>query len=221
MSHELVGMFVPRLTRSGHKGSCGRIAVIGGSTDYTGAPYFAAKASLFMGTDLAHIFTHPNAATPIKSYSPDVIVSPSYDAFFPAASRFHAVVIGPGLGRDTEVIPTLLERTLKQCVQQTIPVIIDADALFFLPQCWEVLRGYPWAILTPNVVEFSRLCTDLRVSPPTAEGLAAVLQGPTLFLKGDRDRIVAGSCNESGGGDEWGPAEGSSRRVCGQGDVLC
>jgi len=33
--------FIPQLTNKMHKGQAGRIAVIGGSEEYTGAPYFA------------------------------------------------------------------------------------------------------------------------------------------------------------------------------------
>lgn len=33
---------IPKLDTTLHKGQCGRIAVVGGSEEYTGAPYFAA-----------------------------------------------------------------------------------------------------------------------------------------------------------------------------------
>lgn len=77
----------------------GRIGVIGGCFEYTGAPYYAAITALRMvrlflsfhsftlpisfppkrtgqGADLSHIFCEETAATPIKSYSPDLIVHP-------------------------------------------------------------------------------------------------------------------------------------------------
>jgi ATP-dependent NAD(P)H-hydrate dehydratase len=38
------------------KGDNGRIAVIGGSALYTGAPYFAAMAALKSGAELATVF---------------------------------------------------------------------------------------------------------------------------------------------------------------------
>jgi len=37
---------IPRLTQELHKGQCGRIGVVGGSLEYTGAPYFAALSAL-------------------------------------------------------------------------------------------------------------------------------------------------------------------------------
>ena len=42
---------------------------------FTGAPYFAAMASLRTGSDLAFIYCHESAAIPIKSYSPELIVT--------------------------------------------------------------------------------------------------------------------------------------------------
>jgi ATP-dependent NAD(P)H-hydrate dehydratase len=36
----------PELTGSLHKGSCGKIGVVGGSLQYTGAPYFAGITAL-------------------------------------------------------------------------------------------------------------------------------------------------------------------------------
>jgi ATP-dependent NAD(P)H-hydrate dehydratase len=49
--------------------------VIGGCRQYTGAPFFAAISSLRMGVDLTTVFCTPEAAIPIKCYSPDIMVS--------------------------------------------------------------------------------------------------------------------------------------------------
>ncbi|KAL8646675.1 MAG: hypothetical protein Q9226_006757 [Calogaya cf. arnoldii] len=40
-----VRMMVPPMLEKFHKGMLGRVAVIGGSENYTGAPYFSAMAS--------------------------------------------------------------------------------------------------------------------------------------------------------------------------------
>src|SRR3954470_11536864 len=67
---------VPPMLEKFHKGQLGRVAVIGGSADYTGAPYFSAMASARLGCDLSYVFCEPSAAPPIKSYSPNLMVSP-------------------------------------------------------------------------------------------------------------------------------------------------
>jgi len=68
------------LSASSYKGSSGRVGVLGGSARYTGAPYYAAMASLKVGADLAFCFCAEEAAIPLKSYSPELMVIPVYKA---------------------------------------------------------------------------------------------------------------------------------------------
>lgn len=67
---------IPPLLFDTHKGEAGRIGVVGGSEEYTGAPIFAGMAAFRTGADLVHVFCAKNAAIPIKSFSPDLIVHP-------------------------------------------------------------------------------------------------------------------------------------------------
>lgn len=61
-----------------HKGQNGRIAVIGGSYEFSGAPFYSAISALKAGADLAHIFCSISASSSIKSYSPEIIVHPVF-----------------------------------------------------------------------------------------------------------------------------------------------
>lgn len=77
--HELIRLtksIIQPLSPFFHKGEAGKIAVIGGCLDYTGAPYFAAHAAATIGADLTHIICEKSASTVIKSYSPDLMVHP-------------------------------------------------------------------------------------------------------------------------------------------------
>jgi ATP-dependent NAD(P)H-hydrate dehydratase len=47
--------FFPKLSLTMHKGQGGKICVLGGSKEYTGAPYYAATASLRAGGDLCKL----------------------------------------------------------------------------------------------------------------------------------------------------------------------
>lgn len=56
-----VRQMVPPMLETFHKGQLGRVAVIGGSEDYTGAPYFSAMASARLGCDMVrtwYLFLH-------------------------------------------------------------------------------------------------------------------------------------------------------------------
>lgn len=61
---------MPNLTNKAFKGDNGRIAVIGGSYEFTGAPFYSAISALKSGADLGHIFCAQSSSISIKSYSP-------------------------------------------------------------------------------------------------------------------------------------------------------
>ncbi|KAG7339649.1 ATP-dependent (S)-NAD(P)H-hydrate dehydratase [Nitzschia inconspicua] len=71
---------IPPLSGDNYKGSSGRIGILGGSKRYTGAPYYAAMASLKVGADLSFVFCAEEAAIPIKCYSPELMVAPVYQS---------------------------------------------------------------------------------------------------------------------------------------------
>ncbi|KAL2193768.1 Ribokinase-like protein [Corynascus similis CBS 632.67] len=187
-----VRQMIPPMLEKFHKGQLGRVGVIGGSEDYTGAPYFSAMASARLGCDMSHVICTPTAATVIKSYSPNLMVHPfmrsspgnptgsttSRDAFSPSSGdtdateianriiplldRLHVLVIGPGLGRDPLMQDTCA-LVIRAARDKGMPIVLDADALQ-LVQCDPALvRGYGLAVLTPNVVEFGRLTSALGV----------------------------------------------------------
>ena len=69
------------LTETSKKGENGCIATIGGSLEYTGAPYYSAISVLKAGSDLSYVFCHTEAAVPIKSYSPELIIHLAFNIF--------------------------------------------------------------------------------------------------------------------------------------------
>ncbi|XP_019862654.1 PREDICTED: ATP-dependent (S)-NAD(P)H-hydrate dehydratase-like isoform X2 [Amphimedon queenslandica] len=232
LSQELIFQAVkslaPPLSYEGHKGQSGRIGLIGGSKEYTGAPYFAAITALRIGADLAHVFCPPEAAPVIKSYSPELIVHPlltedtplSVESISPWLPRLHSIVIGPGLGRDNAILRTVKE-LLKLAKEQEKNIIIDADGLYLITNDPQPIKGYPNCILTPNKIEFDRLYHKVFSSPPSGSqyqtetmDLARALGGVTIVRKGLHDVISNGqqvlSCEE----------EGSPCRKGGQGDLL-
>lgn len=94
----------PHLEFSHYKGVMGRIAVIGGSKDYTGAPYYAAEAALKFGADLSYVYCSSDAAIPIKSYSPELMVTPLFDDKVFALPGFSLEVLNEVRFTKTETI---------------------------------------------------------------------------------------------------------------------
>uniref|UniRef100_A0A0M3I5H1 ATP-dependent (S)-NAD(P)H-hydrate dehydratase n=1 Tax=Ascaris lumbricoides TaxID=6252 RepID=A0A0M3I5H1_ASCLU len=198
----LCSKLLPALSEALRKGECGRIGVVGGSSLYTGAPYFAAITSLKVGCDLVHVFCPPEAAPIIKSYSPELMVHPSYDqdTLKESLHRVDALILGPGLGREDRVKP-VIEYVIESAREKLMPIVIDADALFLLASKLSLVKGYPKAILTPNFPEFTRLYqhafgvdeidSEKRHSGEAANMLAKHL-GCTIFQKGATDIITDG-----------------------------
>jgi len=222
-----------------HKGQCGKVGVLGGCREYTGAPYYAGIAALKTGCDLSHIFCAESAATAIKAYSPELIVHPvlltqkeiesssenrgnmeakiveDVCTWFKA---LHVLIIGPGLGRD----PAIMHSTkiiIQRAKDAKLPLVIDGDGLWCVQTDPNIIKGYPLAILTPNIAEYGRLCDVFNISKSETEEdqlqkLCKSFGNITIVMKGKVDLISDGTttikCEE----------EGSPRRCGGQGDIL-
>ncbi|KAJ5320155.1 hypothetical protein PENANT_c025G00729 [Penicillium antarcticum] len=245
-----VRKIVPPMLEKFHKGQLGRVAVIGGCADYTGAPYFSAMASARLGCDMSHVLCERSAAPVIKGYSPNLMVHPllpsrdtinghvSFDAPTLAApivdmlSRLHALVIGPGLGRD-EVTLKIVAEVIREARSRSIPFVLDADGLLIVTENPNLIKGYKDCILTPNVVEFGRLAKALgvKVSSPAeiaksggndvtnkesdaCEQLSQALGGVTILQKGPHDVISNGATSIIS------DTKGGLKRSGGQGDTL-
>ena len=133
-------------------------------------------ASLRVGGELSHVFTVKEAAMPIKTYSPEIMVHSFNDEtqikeeLQPIFSIANSVVVGPGLGREkvsgdiVEAIVISFHDKLKdQTDGKKVNLILDADALWFLKESEELraklkeIAMRQTVILTPNLIEFKRL----------------------------------------------------------------
>jgi hypothetical protein len=150
----------PPLDGRGHKGGAGRVGVLGGSVDYAGAPFYAGMAALRVGAELLYLLTAQEATGPIKSYSPELMVSSVYKTHLIEGEEgakevlamvarveaklpmVHALVIGPGLGRSPNVLEAVA-LIINTAQKMSLPVVIDADGLWVINQRPDLVRGYP------------------------------------------------------------------------------
>ncbi|CAG9335535.1 unnamed protein product [Blepharisma stoltei] len=170
------------------KGANGKISIIGGCLEYTGAPYYAGASCLRAGADLAHVFCTYNAGIPIKCYSPELIVHPvlkaanenpelsdksvwpkALEEIYGEVSRWypsmHAFIVGCGLGKDEFLADHLAPRLLTLAKEQGKIIVADADAITILCKNIDILAGYQSAVITPNPNEFKRLW-DAYINEP-------------------------------------------------------
>ena len=175
-----------------HKGSNGKLLVIGGGPFY-GAPALSALAAMRVGVDIVRLAIPENCATLSGAFSPvlmisklsgDTIRADHYEYLLKLSKQHDAVLIGPGVG----VYDSTTE-TLRQLVMEaTVPVVVDADGLNALGRGF-VAQGK--TILTPHIKEFERLGGD----PDNAEESLMKLAKKTnsiILLKGKTDMISDG-----------------------------
>lgn len=139
--------------------------------------------------------------------------------------RLHVLVIGPGLGRDP-LMQATVSRVIRKARERGTPLVLDADALQLVQKEPEIVKGYAKAILTPNIVEFGRLCEalDIKKEAEAAEAkqgetakvetLARALGGVTIIQKGQQDYISNGEITMTV------DLVGGKKRSGGQGDTL-
>ena len=188
-----VAAWVPARPLEAHKWRAA-VWIIAGSPGMTGAAHLSARAAQRAGAGMVRLSSpglgaDPAAPTevvgrplPSARWSQDVLGD---------SDRFHAVVVGPGLGRADETATSVHELVAKS----PLPVLVDGDGLFAL--AWSadgpasVVRGRQTpAVLTPHDGEY-RLLTGKRPPPDRIDAtrrLAAefdcvvLLKGPTTVV---------------------------------------
>jgi ATP-dependent NAD(P)H-hydrate dehydratase len=158
------------------------------------------------------VFCDVAAAPVIKSYSPDLIVHPFSNCgkyamaefkyltsgdqlYIHWLSRLHALLVGPGMGRDHFMMETVM-KFVKHAMDAKLPLIFDADGLHMLQKFPKLLEGYSNVVLTPNIAEFRSLCESRQIHSDTETAineLSATFNNAIIVLKGATDIIAQGN----------------------------
>lgn len=194
---------VPRIDASAHKGTRGRIAIVGGSEGMAGAVTFAARGALRAGAGLVRVVVESTSLSAVQASVPEATgaVWPSSPSQASNALGLHdAIVLGPGLGNGRA---DLLAAVL---IVGNAPVVIDADGLNTFAGNAAGLRailGVRQAILTPHPAECARLLAiktqdvldrrfEIGLDLARAANAVVVLKGtPTIVSAPDGRVIVA------------------------------
>lgn len=197
-----------------HKGMAGRVAILAGSTQYTGAAVLSATGALRGGAGLVTLFVaHSAEMTIAAKCPPEVIVRGISDPRELLELRFDALVVGCGMG---EMEATFAEGLLDLIFKSPVPTVIDADALNLIAKSGKTDLLKDNHLLTPHPGEFARLAPDLCELPKEEAARKFSDRVPsTLLLKGCRTIVTRRGqslrCNATG---NPGMASG------GQGDLL-
>jgi NAD(P)H-hydrate epimerase len=198
-----------------HKGTAGRVLVVGGSPGLCGAPLLCALGAMRAGAGLVAVACPAGIESAVKAGRPEIMTAPlpetSPGAGWSAdmaesvrtmAAAADAAVLGPGLGRDNGAEG--FAAGLFSPGPLPVPVVIDADALHVLAEIPDMAgRLGPRVVLTPHPGEMARLL-GVSVAQVEADRTAAartlarrtravvVLKGPgTVIVDGGDPSVPA------------------------------
>ena len=211
---------VPARSRQEHKWRAA-VSVVSGSPGMYGAPGFVAHAAARAGAGMVRLGI-PGAGPgdlPVGEAVSRVLPTAGFDApVLEEIARFRALVVGPGLGRNEDIVAAVR----RLVAGASVATVVDADGLFALGDAAEVADvigardgGAP-VVLTPHAGEFARL----GGLDPSADRIGAVRDlarrcGAVVLLKGSTT-VVA-----EPGGNVLLSTSGSSRlATAGTGDIL-
>ncbi|MEX2783696.1 NAD(P)H-hydrate dehydratase [Streptococcus sp. H49] len=207
----------PRPLKS-HKGTFGRVLLVGGNPPYSGAVIMAACACVNSGAGLVSVATDQNTISALHSQLPEAMAFTMADEeqLQQELLRADVVLIGPGLGEDY-LARCSLEKVLNGIgPQQTL--IIDGSALNLLAEKEDYKFLPQKLILTPHQKEWERL-SGLAVEKQTPnENRAALAHFPsqTVLVAKSHQTVIYGPDSQVGELTVGGPYQATG----GMGDTL-
>ncbi len=181
---------LPRRARDSHKGTSGRVLIVGGGPGMPGAARLAGEAALRVGAGLVTIAGAPENLVAVTATRPELIYLPTPGGNLDALRTADAVAIGPGLGTGgwgarlwSEFLRVMPARA-----------VLDADALNLLARD-PIKLPAEW-ILTPHPGEAGRLLgSDAAAVQGDRLGAVREIQaryGAVTVLKGAGTLVAAG-----------------------------
>jgi hydroxyethylthiazole kinase-like uncharacterized protein yjeF len=162
---------IPKRGEDTHKGSYGKGLFIAGSSNYLGAPYFAALSFLKAGGGLSYLASPESITNFLANKGSEIVFAPqketdkgglslkARDNLLEFSDRADMVIMGPGLSLHEETQELVRELTpeIKK------PLIIDGDGITAISKDIDIIKKRKEVtILTPHLGEMSRITkTDI------------------------------------------------------------
>jgi NAD(P)H-hydrate epimerase len=190
---------LPPIAADAHKGTRGRVAVIGGDDGMAGAAILATRAALATGAGLVRAVVAPDQRAAVTAAVPAALTaawpeSPA-DAHALLADWAHAVLVGPGLGGAHG--RRVVEAVARGTTGAHVPLVLDADALNAFRADVDALAALVGgrAVLTPHVAEAARLLgvdtAHVQADPWTSVATIAERSRCVVLLKGVPTLVAA------------------------------
>jgi len=176
---------LPVRKQAAHKGHFGHLLIIGGGHGMGGAIMLAAEAALCSGAGKISVATRPEHVAPLLSRCPELMVRgvDAVEQLQGLLDQADALVIGPGLGRDSWA-----RALLDAALGWRGPRVLDADALNLLAEGATRVSLGAESIISPHPAEAARLLAwdNARVQADRPAALAQLVRmlNCSVILKG-------------------------------------
>ena len=210
---------LPVRIRESSKFDYGRVGRVAGSRGMAGAAALSSMAALRGGAGLVEAIVPESIQATVASFDPCVMTHglsedgagrfslSALSAIHDRCQKSNVVALGPGLGRSDDLVKIVQD--LRQTL--SIPVVLDADALWALAQDaeWQKVEPAGPRVLTPHAGELARLLgqnpsrekKQERAELETAATILARKTKSVLVFKGPASLITDGTMsiyNETG-----------------------
>lgn len=149
---------VPKRKNYSNKGTYGKVLIIAGSKEISGAAVLSAIAAFKTGAGMVRVFTHENNRGIIGRLIPEAMINTYNTEHFDMKSLeacinwCNVIAVGPGIGTG-ELQTKMIEKVL----DAKLPTVLDADGINTISRKREIKNKlHKNVIMTPHLGEMSR-----------------------------------------------------------------
>ncbi|MDF2472383.1 MAG: hypothetical protein K0R21_165 [Anaerocolumna sp.] len=179
-----------------NKGTYGKVLIIAGSTDISGACFFSAKAAYRTGAGIVKVVTAHENKGMIQTLLPEALITTyhsneklSQDTINKIVQDINwasVVVFGPGVG-----VNLLSEQLLDMVIQYTeVPLIIDADGINLLAKRVGVVSTLTDDSIIPSILELKEKLPAQTILTPHLLELSRLIKLPLAIIQDDLFHIA-------------------------------
>lgn len=149
---------IPKRKNYSNKGTYGKVLIIAGSKDISGAAVLSTLAAFKTGAGMVRVFTHENNRNIIGKIIPEAMINTYNTDNFDIKTLeacihwCNVIAVGPGIGTG-ELQTAMVEKVL----EAKLPTVLDADAINTISRKNDIKNKlHKNVIMTPHLGEMSR-----------------------------------------------------------------
>ena len=190
LNEEILKKVIKKRPKNSHKGSFGRVLVIGGNREYGGAVILAASAAVYAGAGLVTVATDTHNHIALHAHLPEAMVIDFDDLMRLSAMVKGADVVVVGCGLGLERLDLLKMVLTEQSADQKL--VIDGSAITLFAENDLTLSFPEQVVFTPHEMELQRL-SGLAIDEQTVSAIQSFTENiqATVVAKSSETKIYS------------------------------